>query len=350
MLPVLEGGLSMPAGKAKRSIPWFFLEQPALFNDKPFSNSDWEHHHSWLRHLPEPAVFVQVAKSIFPLVLWSMVVSVAVGLYAQLLQPKQGWPVAVSQDYLVPFTLSSFAISLLLVFRTNSSYNRWWEARKSFGRIYNNVRIIARLSGCWIGKTQPVIAANIIRYTSVLCAAACAFLTEDHEQFLSSYAGSVLTQSEYAFIKEHKQPPLAVMQLISILFKESDLTVYERCEMERQLEQFDISIGACERIRGQPIPLAYTRHNSRLIISFITWLPFALWAYAQWLTIPIMAALTFLLVGIENIGIQIEQPMMVLPLKSLSDSCRGAVEAIADSQGWASNVISGKAMSADDNR
>lgn len=57
-------------------------------------------------------------------ILWVVAVTTAVGLYAELLQPKPGWPTAVSRDYIQPFLLTSFAVSLLLVFRTTSSYDR----------------------------------------------------------------------------------------------------------------------------------------------------------------------------------------------------------------------------------
>jgi len=77
------------------------------------------------------------------------------------------------------------------------------------------------------------------------------------------------------------------------------------------------------------------RHTSRFLICFITFLPFGLWGYTSWLTIPVMAVITFLLVGTENIGIQIEQPMLVLPLEILSAGTKAAVEAMSMAQGQA---------------
>ena len=54
-------------------------------------------------------------------------VSTGVALYAHYLQPKPGWPVAASADYMIVFQLTSFAVALLLVFRTNTAHSRWWE-------------------------------------------------------------------------------------------------------------------------------------------------------------------------------------------------------------------------------
>ena len=45
------------------------------------------------------------------------------------------------------FNLTAFALSLLLVFRTNSSYDRWWEARKLWGGVVNRCRDIVRQVG-----------------------------------------------------------------------------------------------------------------------------------------------------------------------------------------------------------
>jgi ion channel-forming bestrophin family protein len=40
-------------------------------------------------------------------------------------------------------TLLGFAISMLLVFRTNTAYDRWWEGRKLWGSLVNNSRNLA---------------------------------------------------------------------------------------------------------------------------------------------------------------------------------------------------------------
>lgn len=55
----------------------------------------------------------------------------------------------------------------------------------------------------------------------------------------------------------------------------------------------------------RPLPAPQLRHTSRFIICYLTFLPFALWTYLEWLLLPTMVVLTFLLLGIENIGIQV---------------------------------------------
>lgn len=55
----------------------------------------------------------------------------------------------------------------------------------------------------------------------------------------------------------------------------------------------------------RPVPRLPCSHTSRFIIVYLTFLPFALWGYLGWLLLPVSVVLTFLLLGIENIGIQV---------------------------------------------
>lgn len=59
------------------------------------------------------------------------------------------------------------------------------------------------------------------------------------------------------------------------------------------------------------------RHTSRFLITFLIFLPFALWEPCKWLTPGVIAVVGFLLMGVESIGVQIEQPFSVLPLELL---------------------------------
>ncbi len=146
-------GAPLPASCVDPSAPWWLFQTPDLFKDAPvFAEAEWERRRTWVRHLPTPRTFVRVLFGLAPVVLWVVLVTVCVGLYAEHAQPA-GWPVAVSRDYDEPFLLSSFALALLLVFRTNSSYARWWEARQAWGAMLNWVRNLARMvSGAgWVG-------------------------------------------------------------------------------------------------------------------------------------------------------------------------------------------------------
>ena len=87
--------------------------------------------------------------------------------------------------------------------------------------------------------------------------------------------------------------------------------------------------GANERIFKSPIPLVYTRLLSRFLSLFLILLPLALWgalgdSWNHWATIPAEFMIAFFLFGIEEVGIQIEEPFSVLPLEAF---CNGAIAA-----------------------
>ena len=90
--------------------------------------------------------------------------------------------------------------------------------------------------------------------------------------------------------------------------------------------------GANERIFKSPIPLVYTRLTSRFLTFFLVLLPLALWgqlgeSWNHWATIPAEFLISFFLFGIEEVGIQTEEPFSVLPLEAF---CNGAITACND--------------------
>jgi len=68
--------------------------------------------------------------------------------------------------------------------------------------------------------------------------------------------------------------------------------------------QLEASLADCERILKTPIPVSYTRHTSRFLISYLTFLPFALWQETSWGLLPISGIVAFFLLGIDEIGVR----------------------------------------------
>jgi predicted membrane chloride channel (bestrophin family) len=99
----------------------------------------------------------------------------------------------------------------------------------------------------------------------------------------------------------------------------------DRARMDDMVCKLVDYLGACERIFRSPIPLVYTRHTARFLTSFMVLLPLALWgpmagSWNHWATIPATTILAIFLFGIEEIGIQIEEPFGILPLEALCDT------------------------------
>ena len=65
-------------------------------------------------------------------------------------------------------------------------------------------------------------------------------------------------------------------------------------------------------------------------------MPLALWSQLQWATLAIAPIVGFLLTGVENIGVMIENPMLTLPMDSYCESIRKNIYAVGAR--WASGV------------
>jgi putative membrane protein len=102
----------------------------------------------------------------------------------------------------------------------------------------------------------------------------------------------------------------------------------DRSRMDQTLSDLCDDVGACERIFKTPIPLVYSRHTSRFVGTWLVLLPLAIWSVDQsWnhlLTIPSSAVVVFFLLGIEELGLQIEEPFGILPMEAFCDGAIGA--------------------------
>ncbi|GIL49210.1 hypothetical protein Vafri_5346 [Volvox africanus] len=107
--------------------------------------------------------------------------------------------------------------------------------------------------------------------------------------------------------------------------------------MQKQVELYTNCAGGCERIFKTPIPPAYARHTSRFLMLYVMTCPILLWSSTGWLTPLVAVIIAFLLLGVENIGVQVEEPFHVLPLY---DICRAIEANVKEMQ----NAFSGGAV------
>ncbi|KAG0562632.1 hypothetical protein KC19_9G161200 [Ceratodon purpureus] len=224
----------------------------------------------------------------------------------------------------LPFTLTSSVLSLLLVFRTNSSYNRFDEARKLWGSNVNRTRDLARQGLTWI--RNPADAAKLaclLRHIKAYPFCLKDHLTEDFT--LRDELELLVEPQELEAIMSAGHRPNYVLQVLSMLLDQCSISEWEKMAMDANLTTFHDNVGGCERILKTPIPVAYTLLTSRFLILWHLILPFALWSSCRWLTIPATFSTAAALFYIEQVGVMIEEPFWILPLQSI---CTGIVSAL----------------------
>lgn len=102
--------------------------------------------------------------------------------------------------------------------------------------------------------------------------------------------------------------------------------------MHDNLTKLHDLLGASERILRTPIPVAYTRHTTRCLILWLAVMPYALWGNLGWGTVIAGPLISFLLSGINEIGIDVEEPFSILPLEAISDRAKMDCQEIVNTQ------------------
>merc|ERR1719428_966646 len=231
----------------------------------------------------------------------------------------------------LPFQIAMPALSLLLVFRTNTAYFRWNEARTLWGGIVNTTRNLQRQSNVFFAKEDTQLREQLTREVALFPKALRSFLrgTDDDPVFreeATRLAGPYTAEA----LMVSKNRATFVCNMISATVQRANLNPMDRARMDDMVCKLVDYLGACERIFRSPIPLVYTRHTARFLTSFMVLLPLALWgpmegSWNHLATIPATALLGFFLFGIEELGVQIEEPFGILPLESL---CDGSIEGV----------------------
>ncbi|KAF5834518.1 Bestrophin, RFP-TM, chloride channel-domain-containing protein [Dunaliella salina] len=213
-------------------------------------------------------------RNLLPCILAFTANGALLGVYQSMLDSNMLPPWIPSLDVTDgPFELTSFALALLLVFRTDSSYGRWNEAMEIWTEVRGVSKDIVRASACWI--KDPALLAMVV------------------SSAYPHYALHVLTQA----------------------VEKAGMAGTREDKVLSSIANLNKAVGTCEKLLRYPIPLSYTRHTSRFLCCWLGLLPLALWDDAGWGVIPITALISYLLLGIEEIGVQIEEPFDSLPLE-----------------------------------
>jgi putative membrane protein len=143
-----------------------------------------------------------------------------------------------------------------------------------------------------------------------------------------------MSAPRYFKLKTMNNPPLEVAFWIGDYLQEQHsrncLNVYQMTSLQNLINLLVDNLGACERILKTPIPMAYAIHLKQLLLIYCLSLPFQMVEQLQWWTGLTVALISFTLFGIEEIGIEIENPFghdqNDLPLDAICATMRRNIE------------------------
>lgn len=206
------------------------------------------------------------------------------------------------------FSLLGVVLSILLSFRTNSAYDRWWEGRKKWGELVNNSRNLA----VYIHSAFPKEDEDSRRYLAIRIANFAIALKEHLRKGTRVEELLLLSPDEVALYREKSHVPNYIAyetaQRIQDVYNAGGIGMADHLNIKAHSQELLNISGACERIKKTPIPFSYNVYIKLFITVYAIGLPFALIpAFGYW-SIPMVAFVFFAFLGLELMAEEIEDP------------------------------------------
>lgn len=220
-----------------------------------------------------------------------------------------------------------FVISLLLAYRTNTAYDRWWEGRKLWGSLVNSSRNLAlKLSVILSDENDKKFLRQVIpAYASILS-----------KHLSNKEVSKMLYENIDLEIDHEKHKPnqvaKSIFEKINELYKLGKITGDQLITINNELQTFTDVCGACERIKNTPIPYSYSAFIKKFIFFYIMTLPFGYAFSLGYYSIPVVIFTFYVLASLELIAEEIEDPFgddaNDLPTEKISENIKKHVEEI----------------------
>lgn len=206
------------------------------------------------------------------------------------------------------FSLLGVILSLMLVFRLNSSYNKWWEGRKAWGALINNSRTMASNLNSIIPKEEKELRQYFATQIANFAIALQGHL-RDEVKF------EQLEKLDDAYLQQLKNAKHVPHKIGSLLFEKMEKMVqkglfsnYDKLNLKTQIESFLDILGICERIKNTPIPFSHNSYIKSFILVYVFTLPFGIVSSLLYYTIPAVGLISYALIGVEVISEEVEEP------------------------------------------
>lgn len=285
---------------------------------------------------------------------------------------NQRWAMMIGLP-LTPFTTLTPSLGLLLVFRTNSSYKRWDEARKFWGLNINHTRDLNRMATAWYGNQSdwdgttfmepsteelaPINPAERQYLLGQVSLMTWAFVrsmkrhlsppAEDEDDYVAEIKARLTPDQANNIISAAHRPNRALYDL-SVAIEQLPMHFVRKDSINGNLSIFEDTLGGSERLLSSPVPLFYSRHTARFLSAWLFFLPLALYepfanSWNHIVMIPAAAIIAICLFGVEELATQLEEPFTILPMQGFCDkigmNCDEIVSWAGQGQDESSDVV-----------
>lgn len=237
-----------------------------------------------------------------------------------------------TQNITIIHNLLGVLISMLLVFRTNSAYDRWWEGRKLWGSLVNNSRNFAL-------KLDPILTTEADRHFFKSAIPSYAVALRDHlrnDQTRVELFDVDLNTKIKPDQDKHlpNQVAKTLHEKVHQLHEDGVLSGYQLLFVNEELRSFTDICGACERIRNTPVPYSYSIFLKKFIFFYVMTLPIGYVFSLGYYIVPIVPFIFYAMASLELIAEEIEEPfgrdVNDLPLSRLCEKIEQHIGEILD--------------------
>ncbi len=217
-------------------------------------------------------------------------------------------------------------LSLLLIFRTNTAYDRFYEGRIAWGTLVNNCRNLSIFFNAILDRedmeSRVFFAKTISNFP---------FALKNHLRDMPGLDELDETEEgERRDLSNFDHVPAGVSNQLWVktehLYRQGAISESQHINLNQYLTSLIDVCGICERIKSTPIPFSYNLFIKLFILLYVGILPFTVIEVYGYLTIPAVMLTSYILVGLESIGEEIEEPFGMerndLPLNQLAQLIR----------------------------
>jgi ion channel-forming bestrophin family protein len=262
-----------------------------------YNPKDW---FTFIFKFPKADTFRRLLPVMLGIILYSFIVAYLEVDYFKLSQTSY------VKNINVIHSLLGILISMLLVFRTNTAYDRWWEGRKLWGSLVNNSRNLALKLASMLEKEddKAFFRSTIPNYAIAL---------RDHlrrDNTRIELFDVDLKKNIKPDLTKHVPNQVAgtIFDKINELHKNGTISGEQLLFLNLELMSFTDICGACERIRNTPIPYSYSIFLKKFIFFYVMTLPISYVFTLGYYVVPIVTFIFYAMASLELIAEEIEEP------------------------------------------
>ena len=220
-------------------------------------------------------------------------------------------------DLAIPLSIPMImgtVISLLLAFRSNQAYDRWWEARTIWGAIVNDSRSLARQINAFIHVPEEDEQTHFFRSRFIKRQIAwCYSLSRSLRGQESTYGiEKFVSRSDMQHIRNFNNTPMAILDLhgqeLQKALRSGFINEYQQVAIDTTLSRLSDAMGKCERIKNTIFPSTYSLYIHFSLLFFFLLLPFAVVDFFGYMSIPVVMAISAVFFLIEKMAIHLQDP------------------------------------------